>query len=495
MDSKVLVASPVPSVSADGGKPASAGLLWFYTLSAVVCVIGFCVLGASEITSTVAREWRGLTFWIVLLALVQLLPLRVEDFALTIDLPVSLAVSFIYPLEVAAAVAFLGAFDLREILSPRVSFDRALFNRAQIALSVVAAGAVFRLVGGGLEVWPAAVLGTLAAVATDYSVNAALVAVHISLRRGLSWRRALARLWVGEPRQFLATYVGYSAMALVIAHLWLQVGAWSVVAFLIPNVIARQMLLRAQRLKGLMATIQNHERLLERALDRIADERKDERLLIAGDLHDEVMQSLIRTRMLVGLLRAAPTPESADVNESIQACDDAISSLRSVVRDLRESPLGTGGLVPALRNTIRELRLDWRANISSALSLPTTPPAQVQVALYQVAREALLNSVKHAQAEAIGVTLGASDEEIVLSVEDNGVGFKLRIGEPQTSFGLELMGERVERIGGKLMIESHESKGTRISVTVPVQVDRSSNPRPQDDAVVLDPPVRSTSKD
>jgi signal transduction histidine kinase len=445
--------------------PLSAHLLTV----GVVAVLAFLLIRGSEtLIQTVQTRWPELVFWTALVLVVNFVPVNAHGLRLTLDLPILLGVAFLYSPTVGALVAVLGVADSREF-TRRITFSRTLFNRSQISLSVLLAGWVFHAVATGLEPWPLAILGTAAALAVEYFVNVSLVFVFLILS---STEANVSRFSVGRPLHFLATYLGNGILALVLAQLFMHVGAWSVVAFLVPILVARQALVRGQRLQDLARRLQSRERLLEGLVDRAVDERRDERLRIAGDLHDDVLQSLTRLWYLAKIAEKKSGPTSVsreELTELAESSEASIESLRKVIHDLRESPLGRGGLVPTLRLLARELQFDWQVRIRVLAPELIDLPPESQVIAYQVAREGLMNALKHARASEITVAVVQGSDCVDLTVEDDGVGFTLETADPITHFGLGLMEERLRRVHGSLRIDSHEGTGTRLLGRLPLE--------------------------
>jgi signal transduction histidine kinase len=374
-------------------------------------------------------------------------------------------------------VTILGVVDLREIRR-EVGLSRAVFNRGQVALSILVAGKAFNVVAGGLEPWATAMSAAAVALSLQYAVNVFLVTLFGSFlpARGGVANRVSRVLSVGKPGQFLATYLGYGVLALVLAHLFARVGGWSVVLFLIPTLVARQMLIRGQALELMAAELRYNERLLERLVDRAVDERHDERLRIASDLHDDVLQSLAHIWFLAKIVERKAARElagSRDIRELVQSSEASMESLRTVIHDLKESPLGRGGLVPTMKLLVRDLQLDWRVPIHLAAADRIDLGPESQVIAYQVAREAVLNALKHAKPSRIFITVAQQHDCVELEVEDDGLGFSLEEIDSAAHFGIGLMEERVRHSGGNLVIDSQKGKGTRLLARLPLE------PRPE----------------
>jgi signal transduction histidine kinase len=411
-----------------------------------------------------------LVFWAVLVLLMNLIPFNEGELSFTLDTPILLAVALLYPSGLACLVAFIGSMDLREVLG-RVTVWRALFNRTQIGLSVLLAGIVFRLVtDGNLNPWALAAVGTAGAVLTFHGVNVVTVGVYTALRTQTPVREALTALRIGPARSFLATYLGYGVLALVLAHLFVQVGPWSVALFLIPLLVARQMLVRGEALERLAGELRHRERLLERLFDRIIEERRDERLRIATGLHDDVLQSLIRMSQLGAFLQEELSVDGTarrDAQEISELARATLDNLRNVVSDLQRSPVGRGGLVSSLRLLAQDLKLDWRKPIEVSADEPLALSPEAQIVGYQAAREAVINSLKHADASRVRVSCRRMGSDLVAVVSDDGTGFQPDQVDESQHFGLGLMRRRVELAGGQVQVKSSVGEGTTVTIQLP----------------------------
>jgi nitrate/nitrite-specific signal transduction histidine kinase len=91
-------------------------------------------------------------------------------------------------------------------------------------------------------------------------------------------------------------------------------------------------------------------------------------------------------------------------------------------------------------------------------------PAPIQLLSYQIAREAIQNAVKHADASNIWVTLGAADQDVELRIRDDGAGFDSSQPSPEGHYGLSIMRERAYIGGGSLDLKSAPGEGTSLTV-------------------------------
>src|SRR6266508_6071558 len=140
-----------------------------------------------------------LTVWVLIAALVELLPVPAwRGTHLSLGVPLLMTVGFLYQPPAAALVALIGSSDPRE-LRHEVSALRALFNRCQVAVSVLAASAVFHSLAG-IHTSPTLFLVAAAALAAivDYLVNTSLVAIGASIQYGMSPLNVIRRLRIGK---------------------------------------------------------------------------------------------------------------------------------------------------------------------------------------------------------------------------------------------------------------------------------------------------------
>jgi two-component system sensor histidine kinase UhpB len=130
--------------------------------------------------------------------------------------------------------------------------------------------------------------------------------------------------------------------------------------------------------------------------------------------------------------------------------------------------LDTLGLADTLENLIR----DWQrryptVQLSARHELSTELGPTVTLTIYRVAQEGLINALRHAQATRVEIELDSSNNEIVLTVTDDGVGLAPDWSRPG-HFGLRGLAERVEHLGGSFTVASHEPHGVRLSARIPL---------------------------
>jgi signal transduction histidine kinase len=429
-------------------------------------LVGFLLVRREQIAETLRSDFADLAVWTLMIIVVNLFPVWLRNTTFTMDMPILFAVALLYPPEVAVLVALVASLDVRELVG-QVSLTRAIFNRSQIASLVLGAGWIFHELAQDPQSWLVPVVAMLVATTASFILNCFWVTLYTCLRIGQPIRLSLGALRDESLGEFGATYAGYCTLALVFAFLFKEAGVWPVFLFLVPTIVAQLMLARGRSLRGLAEDLRSRERLLERLTDRIVDERRDERLRIAADLHDEVLQSLIRISQLGHFLRSEVPPSTqayTDADELANLTRETVEGLRQVVGDLQRSPLGTGGLVPTLQGLARELQLIWRTKIDFVpTGHPQLNPSQ-QVAMYQMMKEALLNAMKHARATQVRVTLSGEDGGTSATVKDDGCGFVVGEVDIHSAFGIGLMKERARMSESVVEIASTPGAGTSVSI-------------------------------
>lgn len=414
-----------------------------------------------------------LVLWTLTIAAVEILPVTAwRGLQVSVGFPLLMVVAFVYPPASAAAAAFVGASDPREFRR-EVSLLRALFNRSQVGLSVLAASAVFHAVAD-LRESPTLVLVPTALLASmvDYAVNSGIVTVGFALKTGLTLQRAIRELRIGRLSEFVVSYLGLAFFGLFLAKLYVTVGFWAVPIFVIPSLLARQMFFRSKALEEAHEELKAREELLRALSNRLAEERQDERMQIAAFLHDDLAQHLFRLSIQVDVaqrhLSRGRLEEAQRTLQEIKETKNRTSDrIRALIRDLHRSPLGRAGLADAIHGfvaeTARDADVEFRTDIEE-IDLP--PP--IALLLYHIAREGVMNALKHAQASTVDLSVKQVGDEVELVLRDDGVGFDPDAPPPEGHYGLTMMRGRAAVAGGTIRLDSAPGKGTTITVRMPI---------------------------
>ncbi|MCX6218871.1 sensor histidine kinase [Spirosoma sp.] len=217
------------------------------------------------------------------------------------------------------------------------------------------------------------------------------------------------------------------------------------------TVIAQQQI-RQLELKSLRAMIEGQE---------------GERSRIARDLHDGLGIQLSRIKLFV---EAHQEQLPLSVKEPLnQFLDEACTETRLISNNLRPYALSTFGLIPALEDLVQKLNLvnQTRLILEHYGEVPALDD-ESSVMLYRVVQELLNNALKHANAHTITVQLMASDETTLISVDDDGKGGDFE-NMPVRGNGIANINSRIAYLGGQVMWQSEEGKGTSVMISLPVK--------------------------
>ena len=190
----------------------------------------------------------------------------------------------------------------------------------------------------------------------------------------------------------------------------------------------------------------------------------EERERIGRDLHDGIIQRIYAVTLgLDDVPEVAlhnPAAAGERVERAIDALHAAIGEIRTFIYGLRPGLDAPGGIASALESLAEETRLHTVLQIEvHADAAPGLSPI-VSGELLSIAREALSNAARHASATRVTLEISAGKGELRLKVEDDGTGFDpAPVGEAG-HHGLDNMRRRAESLGGRLLVESAEGRGT-----------------------------------
>lgn len=419
-------------------------------------------------------EVSTLLVWVAVAAIGDLMAVQVwDDLWLSMSLPVTLAAAMVLVPPLAGLVAFVAAVDPREFRR-EISLAHDLFNRGQVALSVLLASITFHALGGDLDDWPKVLVIALAALAVDWAVNIVSAATGIVLLKRHPVSSILERLHGEAALEAVIGYVCLGLLAVLLATVYQVAHGWGLVTALIPLTLARQMFMRGRRLEEAARHLESKDRALLSTAEQALQERRDERLAVAGELHDEVLPPLFNVHLMGQVLKqdlnlGRLLDLDEDLPQLLDATEAAQSAIRGLVRGLRQSSLGPGGLNGTIELLARQLESAGSPPIH--LDLQDVGGSKVsQLLAYQVVREALNNAARHSRASSILVRLHRDEGLIRLLVADDGIGFDPLRVDRESHFGLQLIAERVEAGRGRVVVDSTLGDGTRVMATLPPEI-------------------------
>jgi len=192
-----------------------------------------------------------------------------------------------------------------------------------------------------------------------------------------------------------------------------------------------------------------------------------ERNRLARDLHDAVTQTLFSSSLIAEVLprlwERNPDEGQRRLAELRELTRGALAEMRTLLLELRPAALVEASLADLLRQLAESITGRARVPVAFELEGECELEAEVKVALYRIAQEALNNVAKHAGASRATVSLRCEPGQVDLHIRDDGIGFDPG-GLAPNSLGLGIMRERAEAIGAELKADSRPGTGTLIEV-------------------------------
>lgn len=288
------------------------------------------------------------------------------------------------------------------------------------------------------------------------------------------------RLIPGFARDFLPTIVitGEERPEIVVTAMQLGAQNYLVKGHLSPTSLAHAISQAVDQVALRRELVEKSDQLRQLASALTFAEQR-ERRRIAQMLHDHVQQVLhgIQVRAhLIGL--DLPTDANPAIREHVKVIQaliqDVLRMTRNLTVELSPPVLQREGLIAAfkwLANHMAKVQ-----NLRVELDLPPAHPGVSQdmsELLYQLVRELLFNVAKHAQVDSAELSLYERGGDLIVCVQDRGVGFDVKEATAQrrsgAGFGLHSVHERIVLFGGSLAIQSELGQGTRITITVPCE--------------------------
>jgi signal transduction histidine kinase len=210
---------------------------------------------------------------------------------------------------------------------------------------------------------------------------------------------------------------------------------------------------------------------LQLTAQQLLTARDEERQRIALELHDSTSQHLVAIKLSLARLRRLPL-DGALVGGVI---DDMATSLAEAVKETRvlsylmnPHGLAQNGLEATLRQFLKGFATRAELEVSlKADAAVDDVPAPLQHAALRIVQEALLNAHRHAQADRVSIELAVEDDQLTVSVADDGRGMSMHEGEPTLGVGVPGMRARAQQFSGRLAISS-DGSGTRIVAVLPL---------------------------
>ncbi len=229
--------------------------------------------------------------------------------------------------------------------------------------------------------------------------------------------------------------------------------------------------LRVKVLEERQRLLERHEGEISGLNERLMKAQEEERIRIAGELHDGVLQQITSLTIELATATLALPPDSepkAEVREVEKKLIQVGAEIRQLSHELHPAIMQESGLSTALCSyceefsNLRGIPISYKADNSVEELSPGAA-----LCIYRIAQEALGNVAKHAKAKQVEVRLTRSDSRVCLVVSDDGVGFDPDESERSGGLGLINMRERVRQLNGTFEFDSKPGRGTTVKAEVP----------------------------
>ncbi|MDH4219426.1 MAG: PAS domain S-box protein [Candidatus Aminicenantes bacterium] len=205
--------------------------------------------------------------------------------------------------------------------------------------------------------------------------------------------------------------------------------------------------------------------------------QEKERRRISRELHDELGGALAVLKLRLSFVKRNLQREQKELRDECQRnlkhIDEVLENMDRLSRDLSPSILEDIGLTPALRWLVDKFVENYKIKVvSDIIDLGFLLPRDSHIMIYRIFQEALTNIGKHAHAKNVSFKIAKNEHRICLSLKDDGRGFDVKSANAKEAsekgLGLTTMKERARMLGGSLDLWSEKGKGTRITLSIPI---------------------------
>ncbi|MEO8711360.1 MAG: sensor histidine kinase [Parafilimonas sp.] len=203
------------------------------------------------------------------------------------------------------------------------------------------------------------------------------------------------------------------------------------------------------------------------------DTLENERRRIAADLHDDIGPMLSAIKLHINHVEPVNEEEKIIIERSGKLMDEVIHRFRGIAYDLLPNTLIRKGLIKAIPEFISKINEAHNLKINFIHDEDIQLPAESELNLYRIVQEIIHNTIKHARATELTITLQKKEKQLVCTTADNGKGFYYDGINISDAAGLGLLNiqNRVTLLNGNLTIKSENLKGTNYFILIPLEND------------------------
>ena len=217
--------------------------------------------------------------------------------------------------------------------------------------------------------------------------------------------------------------------------------------------------------------LQNSLNQLHQLTQHIEEVRENERIVIARELHDDLGQALTAVKIDLGIIKQKITDQEVivKVDQLSELVRETIFTVQRLTSDLRPQIIDDLGLEAAIEWYSDEFARRNQLNVYRHLDPGISLSQPVSLMMFRIMQESLTNISRYAKASRVDIELIQTDEQIELSIVDNGIGIKESEIHSKKSFGIIGMKERTALLGGTFEISGGKENGTRVKLCIPLK--------------------------
>lgn len=206
--------------------------------------------------------------------------------------------------------------------------------------------------------------------------------------------------------------------------------------------------------------------------------QEQDRKRIARDLHDSTVQNLTglihKCELCSRLVDMDTVRTKLELSTMSNTLKSVISEIREIIYNLKPMSLDDLGLLTTVERFVNQLMMshDIKINVTHNDEIEDILPV-IKISIFRIIQEACINAIKHADAKSIDINITYNEQNIEVSIADDGKGFdaenrKDQVAPDYSGYGLSIMKERVYLLSGTMKIKSATNKGTIVTITVPI---------------------------
>lgn len=197
---------------------------------------------------------------------------------------------------------------------------------------------------------------------------------------------------------------------------------------------------------------------------------EQERQRVSQELHDGVQQILTSAKIKLETFEISTGIENKFVNESSELISKTSEEIRRIIKALHPQEIDRWGLFPAIENLASDMQNTKNIRVKFENTFDGSVEKMYHLPIYRIIQEGFGNVIKHSECKNCLLFISGSEKNIVVELSDDGKGFDFsRINQNGSHHGLTNMKKRAEFIGGKLEIETVLKKGTKLTLTIPLE--------------------------